>query len=122
MSRFTILSNRHSAAISRGPAATCLSVALFVWLALCSSQSLAFGADGHRIIVSIAEKHLSKKTAAELTQISGGTALTENTTPTAFPDLSSADIILAPTFNGVIQEFIMWSEDIEDAGIEETSL
>ena len=77
MSRFKILSNRHSAAISRGPAATCVSVALFFWLALCSSQSLAFGADGHRIIVSIAEKHLSKKTAAELTQISGGTALTE---------------------------------------------
>jgi len=50
-----------------------------------------------------------------------GTALTANTTPVAFPDLSATDIDLAPIFNGVIQEFIMWSDDIADAGIEETS-
>ena len=50
-----------------------------------------------------------------------GTALTENTTPVAFPDLSATDIDIAPTFNGVIQQFVMWSEDIGDAGIEEAS-
>ena len=50
-----------------------------------------------------------------------GTSLTADTTPVAFPDLSAGDIEIAPIFNGVIQEFIMWSEDIADAGIEETS-
>jgi len=50
-----------------------------------------------------------------------GTALTEDTTPVAFPNLSATDISIATTFNGVIQQFVMWSEDIGD-GIEETSL
>ena len=50
-----------------------------------------------------------------------GTASTVNTTPVSFPDLSATDIEIAPIFNGVIQEFIMWSDDIADAGIEEAS-
>ena len=50
-----------------------------------------------------------------------GVASIENTAPVAFPDLSATDIDLASTFNGVISEIIMWSDDIEDAGIEETS-
>jgi len=71
------LSNYCSAIGSTGLAIKWLSVAVVFWLAISSGQSLAFGADGHRIIVSIAEDHLSDKTAAALTQISGGTALAE---------------------------------------------
>tara|TARA_B110000967_G_scaffold20221_1_gene18828 strand:+ start:3152 stop:3361 length:210 start_codon:yes stop_codon:yes gene_type:complete len=47
------------------------------WLAVSSAQSWAFGADGHRIIVHIAENHLTPKTAATLAKISGGKALPE---------------------------------------------
>jgi hypothetical protein len=54
-----------------------------------------------------------------------GTALTANTTPTAFPDLSTSDLIIAPSGGPqIIQEFIMWggtTGDIGDAGTEETS-
>ena len=47
------------------------------WLAVSSAQSWAFGADGHRIIVHIAENHLTPKTVATLAQISGDKALPE---------------------------------------------
>lgn len=47
------------------------------WLALSSGQSLAFGADGHRIVVQIAENHLTPKTAAALKQISDGKSLAQ---------------------------------------------
>ena len=54
-----------------------------------------------------------------------GTALTADTTPTEFPDLSTSDLIIAPSGGPqVIQEFIMWggtTGDIGDTGIEETS-
>jgi hypothetical protein len=54
-------------------------------------------------------------------------SLTENTTPGAFPAIEATDLEIGyekpgvETFNGVIQEFIMWSDTIEDAGIEEAS-
>jgi hypothetical protein len=54
-----------------------------------------------------------------------GTALTADTTPVAFPDLSTTDLIIAPSGGPqIIQEFIMWggtTGDIGDAGIAETS-
>ena len=71
------MSNRRAAIEGTGLVRKCLSVAVVFWLAVGSSQNLAFGVDGHRIIVTIAENHLSKKTAAALAQISGGRALTE---------------------------------------------
>ena len=71
------MSNYPSAIGSTGLARKWLAVAVVFWLALSSGQSLAFGVDGHRIIVTIAENHLSTKTAAELTQLSGGKPLTE---------------------------------------------
>jgi hypothetical protein len=58
-------------------AGKCLSVAVFFLLAVNSVQSWAFGVDGHRITVTIAENHLSNKTAAALAQISGGKPLAE---------------------------------------------
>jgi hypothetical protein len=71
--------------------------------------------------MSIASRHGS-------TFINGavdGTALTADTTPVAFPDLSTTDLIIAPSGGPqVIQEFIMWggtTGDIGDAGIAETS-
>jgi hypothetical protein len=54
-----------------------------------------------------------------------GVALTANTTPVAFPDLSTTDLIIAPSGGPqVIQRFIMWggtTGNIGDTGIEETS-
>ena len=74
---------------------------------------------GINVPFSIASRHGETFINAAL----DGTALTE-TTPLGFPDLSTTDILLAPIFNGVIQEFIMWvgdEGDISDAGMEETS-
>jgi hypothetical protein len=50
-----------------------------------------------------------------------GTALTENTTPTALPDLSTTDLQLGSDFMGTIKTFRMWADDISDVGIEEAS-
>ena len=73
---------------------------------------------GINVPMSLASRHGS-------TFINGavdGTALVANTTPTAFPDLSTTDIVIAPSGGPqVIQKFIMWGEDIGDAGLEETS-
>ena len=76
---------------------------------------------GINVPMSVATRHGS----TFLNLAVDGTALTADTTPTAFPDLSATDLVIAP--NGgpqVIQEFIMWggeTGDIGDAGIEETS-
>jgi hypothetical protein len=73
---------------------------------------------GINVPISIASRHGS-------TFINGavdGTALTANTTPTAFSDLSTTDLVIAPSGGPqVIQEFIMWGEDIGDTGIAEAS-
>jgi hypothetical protein len=76
---------------------------------------------GINVPISVASRHGS-------TFINGavdGTSLTANTTPTAFPDLSATDLIIAPSgAPQIIQEFIMWggtTGDIGDTGIEETS-
>jgi len=50
-----------------------------------------------------------------------GTALTADTTPTALPDLSTADFEIGPTFMGTIETFRIWADDIGDVGIEEAS-
>ena len=50
-----------------------------------------------------------------------GTALTANTTPTALPNLSSANLSLGFDFMGTIGKFRVWDEDLTDAGIEEAS-
>ena len=50
-----------------------------------------------------------------------GTALTENTTPTALPDLSTTDLQLGFDFMGTIKTFRMWADDLTDTGIEEAS-
>ena len=51
----------------------------------------------------------------------GGTALTANTTVTALPDLSSADLLLGSIFMGTIGKFRVWDEDLTDAGIVEAT-
>jgi hypothetical protein len=83
-------------------------------------QAVSAYSPGINVPFNIASRHGS-------TFINGavdGTALTANTTPTAFPDLSATDLTLAPTFNGTISQFIMWGADdgdIGDAGIAEAS-
>jgi len=46
-----------------------------------------------------------------------GTAVTANTTPTALPDLSSADLNLAYDYMGTIRTFRIWDADLTDEGI-----
>jgi hypothetical protein len=45
-----------------------------LYLTLFTGQACAFGADGHRIIVGIAENHLSEKTALKIASITGDLA------------------------------------------------
>jgi hypothetical protein len=47
-----------------------------------------------------------------------GTALTEDTTPVALPDLSSTDLDLAYDYMGTIRTFRIWDADLTDEGIE----
>ena len=76
---------------------------------------------GINVLMSIASRHGS----TFLNGAVDGTALTANTTPTAFPDLSTSDLIIAPSGGPqIIQEFIMWGGtrgDIGDTGVAETS-
>jgi hypothetical protein len=50
-----------------------------------------------------------------------GTALTEDTTPTALPDLSATDLELGYDFMGTIKTFRIWAADLGDTGIAEAS-
>lgn len=50
-----------------------------------------------------------------------GTALTENTTPVALPDLSSTDLEIGYDFMGTIKTLRIWADDIGDTGIAEAS-
>mgnify|MGYP000845271484 FL=1 len=51
--------------------------ALIFWLTLLSSQTFAFGADGHRIVSKIAGNHFSVKTAVAINAITDGQDLAE---------------------------------------------
>jgi len=51
----------------------------------------------------------------------GGTALTEDTTPTALADLSAADFQIGSTFNGTISAIRVFADDIGDTGLEEVT-
>jgi|SaaInlV_120m_DNA_3_1039746.scaffolds.fasta_scaffold13938_1 hypothetical protein len=50
-----------------------------------------------------------------------GTLLTANTSMTALPDLSSADLLLGYIFMGTIAQFRVWDEDLTDTGIVEAT-
>lgn len=50
-----------------------------------------------------------------------GTALTENTTPVALPDLSSTDLQIAYDLMGNVKQVRIWAVDIGDTGIAEAS-
>jgi hypothetical protein len=86
-----------------------------------TETSQSYLGPGINVPVSIAGRYGSTFVNGAL----DGTALTANTTATEFPDLSTSDLIIAPSGGPqVIQEFIMWggtTGDIGDAGIEETS-
>jgi len=50
-----------------------------------------------------------------------GTALTENTTPVALPDLETTDLTLGYDYMGTIKTFRAWAVDLGDTGIESAS-
>jgi len=50
-----------------------------------------------------------------------GTALTEDTTPVALPDLSSTDLQIGFDFMGTIKTLRIWSDDIGDTGLEQST-
>ena len=50
-----------------------------------------------------------------------GTALTEDTTPVALPDLSATDMNIGSEFMGTIKTLRVWADDLTDAGIEDAS-
>lgn len=66
---------------------------------------------------NFASTHASTLVAAAV----DGTSLTPDTTPTALPDLSATTFDLAPTFNGFVKLFRVWSANITAAGREEAS-
>ena len=50
-----------------------------------------------------------------------GVSFSENSTPTALPDLSSTDLNLAYTYMGTIGTFRVWDKDITDDGLVEAT-
>jgi hypothetical protein len=84
------------------------------------SSQVAY-APGINVPMSFASRHGS----TFLNGAVDGTALTVNTTLTAFPDLTTTDLIIAPSGGPqVIQRFIMWggtTGDIGDTRVAETS-
>ena len=70
-------------------------------------------APGTLVSFNIASRHGSTFTNAAV----DGTALTENATPTALPDLSASDLQIATDFMGTIRTFRQFAGDIGDAGL-----
>jgi hypothetical protein len=66
---------------------------------------------------NIASTHASTLVAGAV----DGTALTDNTTPTALADLSATDLELGYDFMGTIGVFRMWAGNITETGREEAS-
>jgi hypothetical protein len=81
------------------------------------TSSGSYYSPGINVPFNIASRHGS-------TFINGavdGTALTEDTTPVALPDLSTTDLNLGYDFMGTIKTFRMWADDIGDTGLEQAS-
>ncbi|MDB4350215.1 hypothetical protein OAA38_00220 [bacterium] len=70
-------------------------------------------APGTLVSFNIASRHGSTFTNAAV----DGTALTEDATPTALPDLSASDLQIATDFMGTIRTFRQFAGDIGDAGL-----
>lgn len=73
---------------------------------------------GTNVPFSVASYH----TSSAINGAHEGTLLTANLTPTALPDLSSTDIQLWPKLMGYIDHWMMYNDNIEDAGVLEGSL
>jgi hypothetical protein len=63
----------------------------------------------------------SRNTSTAINGATGGTAGTEDTTPTALPDLSAKDFSLGHDYMGTIGLFRAWNKDIGDTGIEDAT-
>jgi hypothetical protein len=80
-------------------------------------QSVSAFTQGANVPFNIASYH----TPASINGALSGTALTANTTPVTLADLSATDFRIGTTFNGFINQLVVWPNDIEDAGIEEAT-
>jgi hypothetical protein len=69
---------------------------------------------GTNVEFNIASRH----TDGAVNGAVGGSALTENTDPTGFPDLSATDVDVANIFMGHIGQFRQWAVDLGDSGLE----
>ena len=74
------------------------------------------GTDG-KVAYNIA----SRNTSTAINGATDGTAGTEDTTPTALPDLSAKDFSLGYDYMGTIAQFRAWNKDIGDTGIEDAT-
>jgi len=63
----------------------------------------------------------SRNTSTAINGATDGTAGTEDTTPTALPDLSAKDFSLGHDYMGTIGLFRAWNKDIGDTGIEDAT-
>ena len=72
---------------------------------------------GVSIDVNISSRH----TSGAINVAKDGTAVTEDATPTALPDLSATNMQLGYDYMGTIGKFRMWDEDLGDTGIAEAS-
>jgi len=72
---------------------------------------------GVNIDVNISSRH----TSGAINVAKDGTAATADVTPTALPDLSATNMLLAYDYMGTIGQFRMWDEDLGDTGIAEAS-
>ena len=72
---------------------------------------------GNNVPFSIASRH----GATFINGAHEGTLLTADLTPTALPDLTTADFQISTVGNFIIEQVLIWFVDIGDAGITEAS-
>jgi hypothetical protein len=74
-------------------------------------------APGINVPFNIASYHTPSKINGAIS----GVALPGDTSPTALADLSNVDFEVGIEFNGFINQIVVWSDNIDDAGIEEAT-
>ena len=84
-------------------------------------DTVASAADAYAPNINVAFNIASRHTSGAINGAVDGTALTEDATPIALADLSSADLEIAETGIHNIELLRIWGVDITDAGIAEAS-
>jgi hypothetical protein len=86
-----------------------------------SEIALSSGSDSYSPDINVPFNIASRHGSTFVNGAVDGTALTENTTPVALPDLETTDLQLAYDFMGAIKQFDMWDENITDTGLEDAT-